>query len=169
MKLLRLIMLVAFSALATVLIDVMLQLPPPAVNLTHQVAERLDMSGASHPVTTPRPPIIPESATATTYAGSTSGTLTSTDHALRKGSEVRWVRSAVAVPITHEMATTSAVRSSVLPSSTAKRSPVTVCAPCPRKPWTASTMSGGTQSTATMSAAMPKVTRSAGERTRRPR
>lgn len=51
MKLLRLAMLVSFSALAAVLIGVMLQLPPPAVDLAHQVTERLEIGGASHPVT----------------------------------------------------------------------------------------------------------------------
>lgn len=51
MKLLRLVMLVSFSALAAVLIGVMLQLPPPVVDLARQVGERLEVSGASHPVT----------------------------------------------------------------------------------------------------------------------
>jgi multisubunit Na+/H+ antiporter MnhB subunit len=51
MKLRRLVVLIPFSALAAILVGVMLRLPPPAVNLPHQVTERLEMSGASHPVT----------------------------------------------------------------------------------------------------------------------
>ena len=47
----RLLALASFSALAALLAGVMLQLPPLAIDLPHQVTERLEMSGASHPVT----------------------------------------------------------------------------------------------------------------------